>query len=157
MFYIWYVMWSREISLRSNMWHFQVSIWLKCSFGGVNFAETPPESDQRFQRYQLKDSQNNKKQKKLIPFSSYISRNQCSRLLTDSARSQHIRAYKFVKLFRTSLHLCIKWCFCLFVCFLKVIRLIMLMLVMNNLISLRSSSSTTIHLTLNKLCNYSWN
>ncbi len=34
-------MWStcREISLKSNMWHFQVSVWLKYSFGEVHFAE----------------------------------------------------------------------------------------------------------------------
>ncbi len=30
---------SREISLNSNMWHFQFSIWLKCSFCEVHFAE----------------------------------------------------------------------------------------------------------------------
>ncbi len=34
-----YVIWSREISLKLNMWHFQFSIWLKCSFGEVHFAE----------------------------------------------------------------------------------------------------------------------
>ncbi len=36
-----YVMWSREISLKSNMWHFQLSIWLKWLFGEVHFAENP--------------------------------------------------------------------------------------------------------------------
>ncbi len=36
--------------------------------------QTPPESDQWFQSYeQLTDSQNNRKQKKLIPLSGYIS------------------------------------------------------------------------------------
>ncbi len=30
---------SRKISLNSNTWHFQFSIWLKCSFGEVHFAE----------------------------------------------------------------------------------------------------------------------
>ena len=30
---------SREISLKSNLWHFQFSIWLKCSFEEVIFAE----------------------------------------------------------------------------------------------------------------------
>ncbi len=33
-----YVMRSRDISQNSNMWHFQFSIWLKCSFGEVHFA-----------------------------------------------------------------------------------------------------------------------
>ncbi len=49
--------------------------------------KTPPESDERFQSYeQLKDFQNNKKQKKFIPFfSGYISQSMCSRLPTDTA------------------------------------------------------------------------
>ncbi len=35
-----YVLRSRGISLKSNiMWHFQFSIWLKCPFGEVHFAE----------------------------------------------------------------------------------------------------------------------
>ena len=34
-------MWSREISLKSNIWHFQFSIWLKCSFGEVHFVYNP--------------------------------------------------------------------------------------------------------------------
>ena len=32
------MMWSREISLNSNIQHFQFSIWLKCSFGEEYFA-----------------------------------------------------------------------------------------------------------------------
>ncbi len=35
------VMRSRGISGKSSMWHFQFSIWLKCSFGEVHFAENP--------------------------------------------------------------------------------------------------------------------
>ena len=38
---------------------------------------------------QLVDSQNNRKQKKFIPFSGYISLNQSSQLPIDPARSQH--------------------------------------------------------------------
>ena len=34
-----FMMQSREISLKSNTWHFQLSIWLKSSFGEVHFAE----------------------------------------------------------------------------------------------------------------------
>ena len=41
-FYDWiYVMRSREVSLKSNMWHSQFSIWLKCSLWEVYFAENP--------------------------------------------------------------------------------------------------------------------
>ena len=36
-----YAMWSREFSLKLNMWHFQFSIWLSCSFREVHFAENP--------------------------------------------------------------------------------------------------------------------
>ncbi len=32
---------SWGISQKVDMWHFQFSIWLKCSFGGVHFAENP--------------------------------------------------------------------------------------------------------------------
>ena len=32
---------SREINRNSHMWHFQFSIWLKCPFGEVHFAENP--------------------------------------------------------------------------------------------------------------------
>ncbi len=35
------VMWSRETSVKMNMWHFYFSLWLKCSFGEVHFAENP--------------------------------------------------------------------------------------------------------------------
>ena len=35
------VMRSRGISRRSNMWHFQFSIWLMSSLGEVHFAENP--------------------------------------------------------------------------------------------------------------------
>ena len=36
-----YVMRSRGISRKSNMWHCQFSIWLKCSFRKAHFAENP--------------------------------------------------------------------------------------------------------------------
>ncbi len=56
-----YVMRSRGISRKSNIRHFQFSIWLKSSFGEVCFAETPLVSVQWFQGYeQLMDSQNRK-------------------------------------------------------------------------------------------------
>ena len=48
-----YVMWSRGISWKLKMWHFQFYIWLKSSLGEVRFAE----SVQWFQGYeQLKGS-----------------------------------------------------------------------------------------------------
>ena len=60
-----YVMRSREISLKwvkSNMWHFQFSIWLKCSFGEVHFAENTTWIGPVVPSYeQLRDSQNNRK------------------------------------------------------------------------------------------------
>ncbi len=37
----YYMMWSRGISRKLDMWHFQFSIWLKCSLGEVHFAENP--------------------------------------------------------------------------------------------------------------------
>ncbi len=56
--------------------------------------KTPPESDQWFQSYkQLKESQNNRKQKKIFISFLAISHNQCFRLSTDSPRSQHICDY----------------------------------------------------------------
>ena len=51
--------------------------------------KTPPEPDQWFQSYE--DSQNNRKQNKYISFSC-CTRNQCCRLQTDPARSQHIKS-----------------------------------------------------------------
>ncbi len=52
--------------------------------------KTPPQLDQWCQSYeQLKGSQNNRKQKKYLFFFMAISHNQCSRLPTDPARSQH--------------------------------------------------------------------
>ena len=68
------VMQSREISLKLNMWYFHFSIWLTCSLGEVRFAENPTWIGPVFQSYeQLKYSQNNRKQKKFVPFSGYIS------------------------------------------------------------------------------------
>ena len=77
-----YVMRSRGIIRKLHMWHFQFSIWLQSSLGEgeVHFAETPLELVQWFQGYEeLKDFQNNRKQKKFISFSGYTSQ---SMLLT---------------------------------------------------------------------------
>ncbi len=58
--------------------------------------KAPPESDQWFQSYeQSKDSQKNRKQKKWIPFFLAVSHNRFSRLLSDSARSQHICKHNY--------------------------------------------------------------
>ena len=46
-----HVMWSREISLKSNMSSFQFSIWLNCPLGVCNLLKTPPESDQWIHSY----------------------------------------------------------------------------------------------------------
>ena len=53
------VMQSGEISLKSNMWHFQFSIWLKCSFEEVYFTKTQLNRTSASNvMSKLKDSQN---------------------------------------------------------------------------------------------------
>ncbi len=63
----------RNHSRKSNMWHFQFFISLKSSLGEVRFAENPTWIGPVVPKIKhLKDSQNNRKQKKNIPFSGYI-------------------------------------------------------------------------------------
>ncbi len=85
-------MWSREFSLKQNMWHFQFLLDWSAYMERYILMKTSPESDQWFQSYeQLKDSQNNRKQTKRNAFLFLAtSHNQCSWLQTDSARSQRI-------------------------------------------------------------------
>ncbi len=73
--FVWqYVMRFREISLKSIMWHFQISIWLKCSFREVHFAEHPTWIGPVVQSYeQFKTPRNSRRQKKSITFSGCIS------------------------------------------------------------------------------------
>ncbi len=74
-------------SVGNWMWHFQFSIWLKCSLGEVHFAENPTWISPLVSRlWAIEDSQNNRN----LFFLLAISHNQCCRLPTDSTRSQHI-------------------------------------------------------------------
>ncbi len=69
------VMRSRGISLKSNMWHFQFSIWLKSSLREVHFAEKPhlnQTSGSKVKAIYWKILKI-EKQKKCIPFSGFIS------------------------------------------------------------------------------------
>ncbi len=63
----------RGISQKSHKWHFQFSIWLKSSLEEVHFADNLTWIGPVVPKLkQLKDSQNNRKQKKCIPFSGCI-------------------------------------------------------------------------------------
>ncbi len=69
-----------------NMWHFQFSIWLHPLQERYILLINPPQSDQWFQSWRgLKTIEN----KRDIFLFLAVSHNQCSRLLTDSTRSQH--------------------------------------------------------------------
>ena len=88
-----HVMRAREISLKSDMWHFQYlfdCVILSAHLERYTLLKNSPELDQWFISYkQLKDSQNNTKQRNSFLFLA-MSHNQRSRLLIDPARSQHI-------------------------------------------------------------------
>ncbi len=85
-----YVMQSKGINLKSNMWHFQFSNWLKCSFGEVQFVENPTWIRPVVPKlWATEGFSNNRTQKSSVHFLT-ISHNRCSQLLTDSAKSQHI-------------------------------------------------------------------
>ena len=84
-----YVMLSRKISLKSNMWHFQFFIWLKLSFGEVHFVENPTwirpvvsklqAIEWLSKQYWIENERNS------FLFLA-LSHNQCPPLLTDSSR-----------------------------------------------------------------------
>ncbi len=93
---------SSGISRNSHMWRFQFSIWLKCSLERYILLKIQVESEPWFQGYeQLKDSQNNRKQKEILA----ISHNQCCRLPTDPARSQHISIHVVLYKVHCKLHI----------------------------------------------------
>ena len=70
-----YVMRSKGISLKSNIW-FSVFYLIEVLIYRGILLKIPPEVDQWFQSHkQWKDSQNNRKQKKLIPFSGNLTIN----------------------------------------------------------------------------------
>ena len=70
---MWYVMQSREISLKLIMWYLKFLSFQKCLLERFLLLKIPPELDQCFQNYkQLKGSQNNSKQQKFILLSGYI-------------------------------------------------------------------------------------
>ncbi len=90
--YSYILMRSSQISLKSNMWCLQFSIWLKCSFGEVHFAENPTWIGSVVSKlWAIEDWRilwTKEKTKIFIHFLA-LSRHQCSRLPTDSDRSQH--------------------------------------------------------------------
>ncbi len=77
---------STEISQKSNVWHFQFSIWFKSSLGEVQnptwIGLVVPKLKQ------LKDSQNKESKRNASLFLA-VSYNQFSRLPADPARSEH--------------------------------------------------------------------
>ncbi len=83
-------------SVWSQTWHFQVSFRLKCSFGGVHFA------DNSTCYGQLKDSQNNKKQRKSYPFSGYISQSMLP--IVAQVFNLKVLYYLFQKLIEQKVH-----------------------------------------------------
>ncbi len=100
---------SCGISWNSHMWHFQFSIWLKCSLGEVHFAEKPHLNRSTGSKVVsnwrvLRTIENNRNSFLFLG----ISHNQCYRLPTDTARSQHIWIiWKAIHLYNTicrSLH-----------------------------------------------------
>ena len=72
---IMWFMWCNlgKISLKTNMWHIQFSIGLKCSFCIGTFCWKPHLTSGSKVYEQLKDSQTLENKKKFIPFSGYIS------------------------------------------------------------------------------------
>ncbi len=88
---------EESVTITLNMWHSQFSIWLKCLFREVRFAENPTWIRLMVPKLYLKDSQNNRKQPKFI-ICLAISHNWCSWLITDSARSFHIQILRNVAL-----------------------------------------------------------
>ena len=88
-----FVVLSRGISQKSNMWHFQFSIWLRSSLRGVHFVINLPESDQWFQSWSnwkiLKTTENKRNTFLFLAVSHY----QYPRLPSDPTRSQHIWKY----------------------------------------------------------------
>ena len=89
---------SREISQNSSMWNFQFSVWLKCSFGELHFAENPTWISPVVPRLWAIEGffKTKEKNRNLFLFLA-VSHNQCCRLLTGPARSQHIRQVYFLE------------------------------------------------------------
>ncbi len=93
-----YVMGSMGISRKSNVCHFQFSIWLKFSLGEVHFAEIPTWIIRipKFPKVPISNGKifktiENKRNAFLF---LAVSHNQCSRLLTDPARSHHMTYFE---------------------------------------------------------------
>ena len=81
---------SGEISRNSHMWHFQFSIWLKCSFREVHFAENPHLNRSSGSKVMSNWRIHRTIENNWNSFFLAVSHNQCCRLLTDPARSHHI-------------------------------------------------------------------
>ncbi len=91
LYYHPYVMRSKEISLKLNVWH-QFSIWLNCSLGGRGTFCWKPHLNQTSGSKVIaiegfSKTIDNKRNAFLF---LVVSHNQCFRLPTDSTRSQHI-------------------------------------------------------------------
>ena len=86
-----YVMWSRGISRKSNMWKLQFPTWWNSSLGEAHFAENhtwiEPVVPKLYSNWKILKTIENKRN--AIPFQA-ASHNQCSGFPTDPAWSQHI-------------------------------------------------------------------
>ena len=94
---------SRGISRKSNMSHFQISVWLKSSLENIHFAENPTWIGPVVPKlYQIKDSQNNRKHKRIAFLFLSVSHNQCSCLPTDplNRNTYGIRYHKYGRLLK---------------------------------------------------------
>ncbi len=112
---------SREISLKSNMWHFQFSSWLNSSFERHIQLKWKPHltwtsGSKVMSNWRILATEN-----KRNSFCA-VSHNQCSRLPTDSAQSQHT-LYKMLQNISKSLKIssndfliCLYWFLSDFVC-----------------------------------------
>ncbi len=95
-----------------DIFSFLISIWLKSSLGEVHFPENPTWIGSVVPKFeQLKDSQNNRKQKKCIPFSGCISQSICSVI-----HDQQWMWSKLLHFFKQSLST--KWLWCKLQCHL---------------------------------------
>ncbi len=103
------MMWSREIRLKLNMWHFQFSVWLKCSLREVHFAvKTPPESKQWFQIYSIEGSLKTIENKRNTFLFLAVSHNQFSQHPIDYGRLQHIQVQGYMRTCKSNVRYCFK-------------------------------------------------
>ena len=101
------VVWSQ-----TSMWHFLCFIWLKCSFGEVQFAANPTWIEPVVPKFwAIEGLSNNRKQKKfIIPFSDYISQ---SMLLTSDWSNYTVTHYNELHMWLNKIYFLLfpKWLF----------------------------------------------